>query len=150
MRYVAKQFKVQPYGYWVEVVLTDNAKVYCKEEMYEDLIRCPCALLYDFRQHEDYPVDFRIVMRTDHLTKDTLVHETFHLTARIMRYIGTPLVEDTEEPYAYLQDYLFKVINSIIFKLKEQIPIEDADRTEEGTETVGGLQQVETGSGART
>jgi hypothetical protein len=27
-----------------------------------------------------------------------------------MRYIGCPLTEDSEEPYAYLQDYLTRVI----------------------------------------
>lgn len=40
----------------------------------------------------------------------TIVHETFHCVAQHFDYIGQPLGSDSEESYAYMQEWIFKEI----------------------------------------
>lgn len=49
-----------------------------------------------------------------------ITHETFHATIWAMNYIGSTLNSGSEEPWAYLQQYLYKEI----LKLKDpqQLP----------------------------
>lgn len=52
---------------------------------------------------------FFIIIR--HLHREfleTLLHECFHATARMFRYIGAELTKESEEAYAYYFEWLFK------------------------------------------
>ena len=42
--------------------------------------------------------------------EDILLHELFHVVALIMRKIGVKLTEESEEAYAYLNQYLFNEV----------------------------------------
>jgi hypothetical protein len=49
-----------------------------------------------------------------------LVHETFHLTCSVMKYIGDKLRDYNEESYAYLQQYLYNKIKLIVKDLRNK------------------------------
>lgn len=54
-----------------------------------------------------------VIWNTEHKLLNTLctiVHETFHCTAQHFDYISQPLGSDSEESYAYMQEWLFKEI----------------------------------------
>lgn len=59
-----------------------------------------------FIRLKNYPFSLR-----DH---GTLAHEIFHIAYFILNKSGMPLTEDSEEAYAYLIDYLTKIIYSKI------------------------------------
>jgi hypothetical protein len=47
-----------------------------------------------------------------HLTHNTIGHETWHLTQRIMKYVGMEPDPDNDEAAAYLHGYL----NALVYK----------------------------------
>lgn len=146
MRHLSEVFTARPYGYSIRLTLTDDIVAYCRETVGQELVPCPVANVFDFRSREDYPVDFEAVFRTDRMTEDSLVHETFHITARIMRYIGTPLIEETEEPYAYLQDDMFKMMKNRLLRMKPiLIELINGNTGQETPEATTGSRQVEEG-----
>lgn len=124
-----EEIRVPIYNYKIRLVLTDDIVKYCKENQEEDLLSCPLANVYDFYGKE-YPVDFVSVFRIDELSEDIIVHETFHITARIMRYVGTPLVQETEEPYAYLQDTIYRTFRNKLAKMKIELNDEISKQNE--------------------
>ena len=48
--------------------------------------------------------------KTNNFWLGILVHETSHATRKILDRINTPHTEDTEEVYAYLQQFIFEEI----------------------------------------
>ncbi len=44
---------------------------------------------------------------------DVIVHECFHATYQIMNRIGATLVDESEESYAYLIEYLYRTVYSL-------------------------------------
>lgn len=48
--------------------------------------------------------------KTSNFWMSILVHETSHATRKILDRINTPHTEDTEEVYAYLQQFIFEEI----------------------------------------
>lgn len=120
MKFVVDQLHVPMYNYNITVVLTDNIQEYCLDELGQEMVTCPVANLYDFHDRE-YPVDFIVIFNPKQAQEDTVSHEAFHLTARIMRYIGCPLIEESEEPYAYLQDYLTRVIKNKLKRINKEL-----------------------------
>lgn len=48
--------------------------------------------------------------KTSNFWMSILVHETSHATRKILGAIDTPHIEETEEVYAYLQQYIFEEI----------------------------------------
>lgn len=144
MKFTIEAFKVPMYNYDISIILTDDLEVYCREQLSHEVEVCPIANVFDFRG-KDYPVDFLVVFTPKAKGEDTIAHEVFHLTARIMRYIGCPLTEETEEPYAYLQDYLTRVIknkllrmNGELTKLITEANGSDTNTREEVSATTGG------------
>ncbi len=41
-----------------------------------------------------------------------LLHEAFHATSHVLRHVGVSLTPESEETYAYLQDYLVREIKT--------------------------------------
>jgi len=65
---------------------------------------------------------------TDDFKMDTLVHECVHVVSRIFERIGSEFTEDTEEFFAYLMDFMFREIYTIVTKqLKVTIELFDKD-----------------------
>lgn len=47
---------------------------------------------------------------SDHYTRKTIVHESFHATVCVMDFISANLDHSSEESYAYLIEYMFNEI----------------------------------------
>lgn len=60
---------------------------------------------------------------TDDFKLDTLVHECVHVVSRIFNRIGSEFTEDTEEFFAYLMDFMFREIYTLVTK-QFKLPIE--------------------------
>lgn len=86
-----------------------------------------------FKGHEDYRECFTfdplneaetictprghavIRFTTAHQISDELiVHECLHATYGMLKHVGIPLTEDTEEVYAYQIDYIFKHVKALV------------------------------------
>ena len=48
--------------------------------------------------------------KTNNFWMSILVHETSHATRKILQRINTPYTDETEEVYAYLQQFIFEEI----------------------------------------
>lgn len=118
MKVVQEFFKVPIYNYEIELVLTDNILEYCNIQMKDERVEAPMASMYDFYGRANSKIDFLLVLDRSNVKQDVIVHEVVHIASRIMRYIGTPLIEETEEPYAYLHDYLYRIIMNRFIRMK--------------------------------
>lgn len=62
-----------------------------------------------------HPGNILLIFHPDSYHKtEVLVHELIHISMWIFQHIGCDLNEYTEEPFAYLNDYLFTEIRNII------------------------------------
>lgn len=75
------------------------------------------ALVLQFNNGE-----IRLLFRDDFYSIGCVSHEAFHLTCTIMRAVGIPLTQQTEEAYAYLLTHLCDIIveNLMILKVKSE------------------------------
>jgi len=55
-------------------------------------------------------------IRDRNFAQRLVAHECFHAACKIMRLIGCPLSEASEEPYAYLLDFLVGEVNKAIYE----------------------------------
>lgn len=60
-----------------------------------------------------------VIFNSEKLFEGYIVHESFHITAYIMRYIGCTLTEESEETYAYLIEWVYKSLRKLIIKFKQ-------------------------------
>lgn len=51
---------------------------------------------------------------------DAMSHEIFHAVTGVAKFVGMPLEEATEEPYAYLMGSMFKYIYQTVFEAKNE------------------------------
>lgn len=59
---------------------------------------------------------------SNNLTIDVLIHECVHITARIFDIIGSEITNDTEEFFAYINQFMFKeCYDTITNKLNKKI-----------------------------
>jgi hypothetical protein len=66
---------------------------------------------------------FAIVLRKNHLFVPEIAHEIFHAVCAIMRYVGMTLTEESEEAYAYANDYILEECIKKLTRLKLDIKI---------------------------
>lgn len=69
--------------------------------------------------YKEFPKGFAMIINVQDTWIDTtkiVVHECFHLTSYIMRRVGMPLTEESEEAYTYLQEELVRKILVEIYK----------------------------------
>jgi len=69
--------------------------------------------------YKDFPKGFAMIINVQDTWIDTtklVVHECFHLTSYIMRRVGMPLTEESEEAFTYLQEELVRKILVEIYK----------------------------------
>lgn len=65
-----------------------------------------------FFAHNERETDLYIIL--DGKDRGVIVHEVFHLVAYVMRWVGIPLIEESEEAYTYLMTYVFNRVDNII------------------------------------
>ncbi len=52
---------------------------------------------------------FRLLLDSEStIARDTVIHESFHIMFRVMKYIEQPVCEENEESCAYLLEYICK------------------------------------------
>lgn len=58
--------------------------------------------------------NFMLLFDLDDFSIGSLSHEIFHMTHRMMEYIGIEYCEESGEAFAYLNEYLFENIYSFV------------------------------------
>lgn len=109
--------KIPIYGDLIKITLTSNIAEYCKENYLEDQKSTLQGCVYDLTSYE-HDIDYEVIFQDERANERNLVHETFHIVARIMRGLSVQLDENSEEIYAYLLDYLYNRIRTETIKLK--------------------------------
>jgi hypothetical protein len=110
-------FKVPIYKTQVRIVVCDDIAKFAKENEIDDNLGIYYAIVYEFYNYPKVPFDIVLLLPTD-FQDGTLVHEVFHITCAILRNVGVSFSNDSEEAYAYLNEYLYKVIKNYIIKNK--------------------------------
>lgn len=109
---VPYKIKVPIYDYNIHLIITEDIKKYIIDNELAELEvgKTFKAMVIKTTYSLEYPYDWACVLSINHLQENIIVHEVFHLVAQILRALDTPLVDETEEVYAYLIEYLYKVI----------------------------------------
>lgn len=103
--------KIPIFNRTISIACTGNLPNYCKSREYEGDFTGYKALVIPTLNRDDLDFSFEVVFEGKIEDKD-IVHECFHLTCRIMDYIGSPLDHSSEECWAYLHEYLYEVIKN--------------------------------------
>lgn len=110
------EFRVPIYNTKIKVVVCKDIDFYAKANDIDDRGINHRAVVYDFFEY-DRTFDLIVLFGIDVKSND-IVHEVFHLVCYIMKHIGCKLSDDSEEAFAYLNEYLYKKITSIIVEGK--------------------------------
>lgn len=109
------EFEIPIFRTRIELKVVENVKTFVKSEYNDDIIEHD-AILYN-----DNSGNLILILdRVKGVKENTLVHESFHITCAIMRYIGSKLSMNSEENYAYTIDYVYKLLRMKTIKLKQQ------------------------------
>ena len=107
-----KIIKVPIYNVKIKIVICENFEEYCKKNDISEEKLDYRAVVFDFTKFDR---DFHyIVLFQPKVNINTIVHEVFHLTVGVMNYVGNILSDSSEESFAYLNEYLFKIIYNIV------------------------------------
>lgn len=117
-----EEIKIPIYGISILLVITQETKKYIIEAGIDEEPDTCDAHVYNTMIRDDIPYDFVTVLKPNRLKENIIAHEAFHLTAQIMRALDTPLIDETEETYAYLLDYIYKIVRhrTVLYKTKNQ------------------------------
>jgi len=110
--------KVPLFPVSIQLIVTDDAEKYCRDNVLKLIDIQERACVYDVNDFPEFPHAWILLMRNDSLQENVIVHETLHLIAQILRRFDTNLVDETEEVYAYLQEYLYKIIRQRTIEAK--------------------------------
>lgn len=114
---VEELIKIPIYNTKIKIVITDDIDKYAKENEIDDRgLKNYQAIVYNFC---DFDREFDLIVLFNEPKHGDIVHEVFHLTCALMRHIGCPLTNESEEAYAYLNEYIDKAIRQVIIKHKK-------------------------------
>lgn len=119
--------KVPIYEVIVKVVLVDDMQLYYNSfrengiDLDDDGTghRDACAVIDLSEYSIGHTFEF-IVLKGQENNDGNIVHEVFHLTTAIMNYVGIVLCSESEEAWAYLQQYLYNKIKLIVKDLRNK------------------------------
>jgi len=117
------EFRVPIYGTKIKVVVNADIDKYAKDNDIDDRGINHRAVVYDFFEY-DRTFDL-IVLFGINVKSNDIVHEVFHLVCYIMKHIGCKLSDESEEAFAYLNEYLYKKITSLIIIEKQKLKVEE-------------------------
>lgn len=106
-------FKIPIYGYKVLLAIVEDIDEYC-EDLKLEIKSDKCKAIIIAIENK-----FILVFQKDRLHENLIVHESFHLTAQVMRLIGCSLTDESEEAYAYLQEWIYKTVRFKTIKFKQ-------------------------------
>lgn len=138
--------KIPIYEYTVQIALTDDMDEYIEDKGFgfqDD----PRAIVFNCMNIQDCDYAFIVIFHIDRIFQGLIVHESFHLTSELLRHIGTILVPETEESYAYLQEWLYGNIRSNLIKLRKELRNGNPDTREEVSKTVTRSGEMEESKG---
>ena len=100
--------------------MVDNVRDYIIEnKVYESCSNGYKVLIIDYTE-SDLEYDCLAVFSKEGIKGNIIAHEAFHIAALCLRTRGVSLSDSSEEAYAYLIDYLFKVLTLNLIKLKQE------------------------------
>lgn len=117
------EFRVPIYGTKIKIVVNEDINKYAKDNDIDENDINHRAVVYNFF---DYKRTFDlIVLFNINVKSNDIVHEVFHLVCYIMKHVGCKLSDESEEAFAYLNEYLYKKITSIIVIETQKLKVED-------------------------
>lgn len=118
--YKTESFKVPIYGHIVKVVLCDNLQDYTGKEL-QDVNNGVFGggIVYNFTSNVESPCDFLVIFEENKLSERIISHEAFHIAVQLLRHIDMPLTRDSEEGYAYLNEWIYMKLRIVTFRLKQ-------------------------------
>lgn len=121
MKYFEEFVKIPIYNFNIRIVCTDDLKEFCLKYLpNEEFSFLDFAFVMDYtKNEEEFKEDYLIVFDINNLKENIIVHEVFHITNRLLRVVGIPLDDSSEEVYAYLLDYLYNIVRLKTIKIKE-------------------------------
>ena len=104
------KFTIPPFGYTVEIVLTDS--IHASRKQYDEYIGSSSEYVSGTKGMHTYNYHFpkSIIILHENFEFVTAIHEAFHAVAAMYRFYDTPLKNATEEVYAYTLDYMVQQI----------------------------------------
>jgi hypothetical protein len=112
---------IYPFEFMVSIgqtnsqLLTDFNK-YWDEPNYREMVKEDVENMdYDYSAYfKIYNCQVGIFRFKKKPTSGIIVHECFHACSKLMKRIGQELVDESEESYAYLMQYIFEQIENAI------------------------------------
>lgn len=123
-------FKIPIYNFKVKLVLTNDIADYTSK--LNSRYQCPSykAVVFDFDEDDTVNYNSLVIFTEEAIKNHTISHEAFHIACLTMRSRGIIFSLDSEEAYAYLIDYLVRVLTLNLIKLK-QIKNGNTNKSEE-------------------
>lgn len=111
--------KIPIYNFRFKLVLVDNVKDYIlQNKIYDYCSAWYKVLVIDFSE-SDFNYDCLVVFSEEGIRNSIVAHEAFHIAVLTLKTRGVKLSDDSEEAYAYLIDYLVKILEVNLIKLKQ-------------------------------
>lgn len=112
--------KIPIYNFKFKLVLVEEVREYIIEnKVYDYCSEWYKVLVIDYTESElDY--DCLVVFSLEGIKGNILSHEAFHIACLTLKTRGVKLSDESEEAYAYLVDYLYKVLLTNLIKLKQE------------------------------
>jgi hypothetical protein len=64
--------------------------------------------------YPDSPSNFVVIFNDESISPGNVAHESYHLTAKIMRHVGITYIHDNHEAFAYLIGFIVDGFHKII------------------------------------
>lgn len=124
--YKERLIKIPIYDYKINIVYTENVSKYLD---YADLVDyndgCYSAVVFDCSELTHLKYNCLVVFDNVSFRGSVISHEAFHITCLICNYVGIKLTDSSEEAYAYLIGYLYKILVTILLQLKQECNVAD-------------------------
>ena len=112
--------KIPIYNFKFKLVLVDNVRDYILENKIYDICSDGYKVLVIDLTESNNGYDCLVVFSEEAIKGNIIAHEAFHIAALALKTRGVQLCNESEEAYAYLIDYLYKVLALQLLKLKQE------------------------------
>lgn len=98
----------------LRITVVDNLEMYFKYKKYDktDIGKFNHIPALVYHHIQDYLLDIIFIKKK--YQEGDLIHELVHIVNAIMKYVGIIQCEESEEAFAYLQEYIYLRINYVL------------------------------------